>query len=164
MQTSLIVAASENGVIGRDNAIPWHLPDDLAFFRQTTEGHPIIMGRKNHESIGKALPNRQNIVITRQKDYKAEGCDVVGSLEEALTMAKRDDTDEIFVIGGGEVYKQALSFADRVYLTRVHAEIEGDVFFPDLDDGWVEVARERHESDEKHAYAFTILTFDRRPL
>lgn len=156
---SLIVAASENNVIGRENDLPWSLPDDLQYFKETTKGCPIIMGRKNFESIGRVLPGRQNIVITRQPEYAVEGCDVVGSLEEAIEVA--GDAEEVFVIGGGEIYKQALPMVDRVYLTRVHADIEGDVYFPELGSEWQETSAEHHDADEKHEHAFTFYVYDR---
>lgn len=161
MRISLIVAASENNVIGRQNDLPWSLPDDLQHFRTVTEGSSIILGRKNYESIGRALPRRRNIVISRQKDLHIEGCEVVSSLQEALDLVTQEK--EVFIIGGGEIYRQSLSVADRIYLTRVHADIEGDVFFPELDEGeWEEVSREEHPADDRHAYAFTFLTLDRR--
>ena len=183
MKISLIAAASENNVIGKDNALPWHLPHDLAYFKRVTDGSPVIMGRKNYESIiaalGKPLPNRRNIIITRQEDLECEGCDVVHSLEEAIDAAKdhlstaschslsvsaRGELEviqEIFIIGGGQIYAEALPKADRVYLTRVHTEIEGDVFFPELGEEWKEVSREHHEKDEEHAHAFTFMVFER---
>lgn len=163
MRISLIVAVSENNIIGRDNALPWNLPDDLKFFRKKTEGHPIILGRKNYEAIGRALPNRRNIVVSRQTDLHIEGCDVVSSVEAAIDLAKETEDEEIFIIGGGEIYRLAFPLSDRVYLTRVHAEVEGDVTFPELsDEDWKEVERARHPADELHAYAFTFLTFDRK--
>lgn len=163
MKLSLIVAASENNVIGRGNALPWRLPDDLAFFRRTTEGHPVILGRKNYESIGRPLPNRRNIVISRKPGLAIAGCDVAGSFEEALALARSEETDEVFVIGGGEIYRQALPMADYIYLTRVHAEIEGDVVFPELaPEEWREVHREGHPADDRHAYPFTFLVYERR--
>ncbi|PIQ75807.1 dihydrofolate reductase [Candidatus Peregrinibacteria bacterium CG10_big_fil_rev_8_21_14_0_10_49_24] len=161
MRISLIVAASENNVIGRNNDLPWSLPDDLQHFRTVTEGSPIILGRKNYESIGRPLPRRRNIVISRQPNLSIDGCEVVASLEEALDLVKQED--EVFVIGGGEIYRQALPSADRIYLTRVHADIEGDVFFPELsEEDWEEVSREEHLADDRHAYAFTYRTLDRR--
>lgn len=160
MIVSLIVAASENNVIGRNNDLPWHLPNDMKFFREKTAGHPIIMGRKNYESIGRPLPKRTNIIVTRDSTYEANGCLIASSLEEAILFAKKDGTEEIFVIGGGEIYKQAMELANRIYLTRVHAEVEGDVYFPEIDpDVWEEVERTEHEADSTHKYAFTFLTF-----
>lgn len=167
MTVSIIVAASENNVIGKDNAIPWHLPDDLKFFRKKTEGHPVIMGRKNFASIvaalGKPLPNRQNIVITRDTGFTADGCEIVYSIEEAISLASHGPTEEIFIIGGGEIYKQAMQIADCIYLTRVHAEVDGDVLFPEIDpDEWEVIEMVEHSADEKHEYAFTFLTYQRR--
>jgi dihydrofolate reductase len=159
---SIIVALSENNVIGRDNALPWHLPDDLKHFRRLTVGHPVVMGRRNYESIGRPLPDRLNIVVTRRAGYAAPGCRVVHSLDEAFTAA--DGAEEIFVIGGGELYAQTLDRADRLYLTRVHARIEGDTRFPVFDPGqWHEIERVRHEPDARHAYAFSFATLERRP-
>ncbi|MDP3733066.1 MAG: dihydrofolate reductase [Candidatus Daviesbacteria bacterium] len=130
---SIIVAiAGKKRVIGKKRALPWHIPQELKRFKEITMGHPIIMGRITHESIGKALPGRTNIVITSHPDYSAEGCIVVYSLEEALRQAQGDD--ECFVIGGGEIYKQALPLADKLYLTYIDKEIKGDVFFPDYSD------------------------------
>lgn len=162
MLLSLIVAASENNVIGKDNAIPWHLPDDLKFFRKKTEGHPIIMGRKCYESIGRPLPNRRNIIVTRDQTYEAPGCEISSSLDEAIMFAGKDHSDEIFVIGGGEIYTQALPFANRIYMTRVHAETEGDIFFPKIDSNlWRETERTEHPADDTHAFAFTFQTLER---
>lgn len=162
MRLSIIVAVSENGVIGRDNDLPWKLPDDLKFFRKTTSGFPIIMGRKNYESIGRPLPNRHNIVISRDPHLKIEGCDCVTSLDDAIVLAQADGTEEAFVIGGGQIYAQALSKADRLYVTRVHAEIKGDVTFPAIESKeWNLVHEEHHPADENHAHAFTFRTYDR---
>ncbi len=163
MKVSLVVAMARNGVIGRDGKLPWHLPDDLKRFKATTVGRAVIMGRKTFESIGKALPNRQNIVITRRGELAtatAQGCDVVASLEEAL--ARVLVRDECFVIGGGEIYRAALPRADRILLTQVDADVEGDVRFPPFDaKEWTEVACESHPADERHAYAFAIVTLQR---
>ncbi len=161
MTLSLIVAASENHVIGKGGKIPWHLPADLKHFRDLTQGHPVIMGRKTYESIGHPLPNRTNIVITRGKEVKIEGCTIVHSLEDALRIVS--DSPEVFVIGGGEIYKEALPLADRIYLTRVHAIVEGDAFFPEIDPKqWREVSRERHAADAEHLYPYTFLVYERK--
>ena len=158
---SIIVAASENNVIGKDNQLLWHLPDDLRHFKRTTRGHHVIAGRKTFESQGKPLPERTNIIITRNPEYKAEGCLMVDSLDKALDLARGDD--EPFIIGGEQIYRLALPRVDRIYLTRVHAELEGDTFFPDLDmDQWKEVSRTYHEKDERHDHPFTILVLERR--
>ena len=168
MRISIIVAASENNVIGRDGSIPWHLPDDLKYFRKKTEGHPVIMGRKNFESIvkalGKPLPNRENIIVTRESAYEADDCEIASSLEEAIMYGHKDnDKEEIFIIGGGEIYKQAMELSNYLYLTRVHAWIAGDVVFPEIDpEVWEEVEREEHPADTKHKFAFTYITYKRK--
>ena len=160
---SLIVAIADNRAIGKNNDLLWHLPDDLKHFKRTTSGHPIIMGRKTFESFGaRPLPKRTNVVITRGNAYTSTGnLVVVGSLEEALEQVKEDD--EIFIIGGGEIYKQAMPLIDRMYLTVVHHQFEADTYFPAFDERqWTEVANEHHPADEKHAYAFTIKTLERK--
>lgn len=160
VRVSLIAAMAENRVIGVDNALPWRLPADLKHFRQLTSGHHVILGRRNYESIGKPLPDRSNIVITRNPGYRAPGCLVVHSLEEAFAAAQNDA--EIFVIGGAEIYRQALARADRLYLTRVHAHINGDTFFPEFDNTeWEEMSREAHSADEKNPHAYTFFIYDR---
>lgn len=158
---TLVAALAENNVIGRDNRLPWYLPDDLKHFRRLTTGHPVIMGRRNYESLGRPLPDRLNIVVTRRDGFQAPGCRVVHSLEEAFAAA--GGADEIFVIGGGELYAQTLDRADRLCLTRVHAEVPGDTRFPDVDPHvWQETERERHEADARHPYPFSFLTLERR--
>jgi dihydrofolate reductase len=162
---SLVVAAAANGVIGRDNAMPWHLPEDLAHFKRLTLGHPVVMGRKTYESIlatlGKPLPGRTNIVVTRQPGFAAPGCTVVGSLEAALGAAR--EADEVFVIGGAEIYRLALARADRVYLTRIDAAFEGDATFPALDPAeWREAVREDHPPAAGRSFGFAFLRYDRR--
>ncbi len=157
---SMIVAADENNVIGKDNQLIWHLPDDLRFFKKKTSGHCIIMGRHTFESVGKPLPNRTNIIITRDKNYSAEGCEVVHSLEDALELAKEDDNP--FIVGGEQIYRLALPIADQVFLTRVHHEFDGDRYFPELGDEWIETESIPHAADEKHAYAFTFKTYEKR--
>jgi|SRR5690554_2508088 len=163
MKISLIAAATENNVIGKDNDLPWSLPDDMKFFVQTTKGHHILMGRKNFEATKKLLPNRTNIVITRKEDYTFEGAVILQSIEEGIRYAKENGEQELMIIGGGEIYKQALPLADRIYLTRIHAEIEGDTFFPELDmNDWKIISENKHPVDERHDYSFTIYTLDRK--
>ena len=166
MKVSLIVAVSENGVIGKDNDLIWHLPKDMRFFKDTTMGHHVIMGRKNFESIPhkfRPLPNRTNMVITRQTAYKADGCMVVSSIEEALQIAKHNGEDEAFIIGGGQIYKLALqaNLVDKIYLTKVHHSFEGDTFFPALNKDWKEISRIQNQADEKHLYNFDFITLEK---
>ena len=157
---SLIAAAARNNVIGKGNALPWDLPADLKHFRETTAGHTVIMGRKTFESIGRPLPKRRNVVITRPPDYNPEGVEVVSSLETAITMIP--DGEEAFVIGGGEIFRQALPLADRVYLTRVEVDVTGDAYFPALDPKeWRETARREGKVDAKNALPHTFLVFER---
>lgn len=158
---SIIVAADENNVIGKDNDLIWHLPDDLKFFKEKTSGHAIIMGRRTFESVGKPLPKRTNIIITRDKSFVQEGCIVVHSLEDALTEAAKTDEDP-FIVGGEQIYRLALPVTDVVYLTRVHHEFEGDRHFPELGDEWLKVENVQHAVDEKHAYSFTFKTYKKR--
>ncbi|MGI9224218.1 MAG: dihydrofolate reductase [Woeseiaceae bacterium] len=161
MTVSLIVAASTNNVIGSDGELPWHLPDDLRNFKRLTTGKPIVMGRKTFDSIGKPLPDRRNVVISRDPDYVAAGCDVVTSPEAALELLH--DAAEVMIIGGSQIYRAFLPLADRVCLTRVHAEIEGDTMFPELDTNeWTLVSSESHGADDAHRFAFDCMEFDRR--
>jgi len=160
---SLIAALSENRVIGKDNRLPWHLSDDMKHFREITEGKPIIVGRKTFESIGKPLPNRTNIVLVREKDISIPGCVTVHSIEEALEAAK--DAKEVVVIGGASVYKQFLEqrLIDRMYLTIVHDNIEGDAYFPEFNlANWEETQHIHHPVDEKHPHEFSFVTLERR--
>lgn len=160
MRVSVIAAVAENGTIGRNNALPWRLPADLKHFRRLTVGHPVIMGRRNYESIGRALPERTNIVLTRRTDFHAPGCIVARTLDGAF--AACDATDDVFVIGGAEVYAQTMDRADRLCLTRVHAILPGDTFFPPVDwSVWRETVHERYPPDERHAYAYSFMTFER---
>jgi dihydrofolate reductase len=162
MKTSLIVAMAQNRAIGKDNQLLWHLSADLKYFRQLTTNHHIVMGRKTYESIGKPLPNRVTVIVTRDQKYDVEGCSVEHSLEEALALCKSNNETETFIIGGGEIYTQALDLTDRIYLTEVKATIEGDVYFPEIDDTkFKETFRESHEADEKNEYAFDFVTLDR---
>ena len=157
---SLIVAASTNNVIGADGALPWRLSDDLRRFKEITMGKPIVMGRKTWDSIGRPLPGRQNIVITRQPDFIADGCDVVNSVADAINAA--DDAAEIMVIGGSEVYALFLPDAGRLYLTRVHAEVDGDAFFPPISSkDWRLVDEDHHAADERNEHAFSFQRFER---
>ena len=157
---SLIVAASTNNVIGAQGGLPWRLPDDLRRFKRITMGKPLVMGRKTWDSIGRPLPGRQNIVITRQTDFVAEGCTVVGSVAEA--MAAAGDAAEVMVIGGSQVYAAFLPEADRLYLTRVHAEIEGDAFFPAIRAAdWRLIDEAHHAADDRNEYAFSFQHFER---
>ncbi len=159
---SLIWAMTSNRVIGVHNALPWRLPADLRHFRKLTLGHHVIMGRRNYESIGRPLPGRKNIVVTRQADYRADGCIVVGSIEEALRTAAGDP--EIFVIGGATLYAQTLGVADRLYATLIDAHIPGDTLFPDFDTkAWVETAHEPHRADQDNPFDYSFVTWERPP-
>lgn len=155
---TLIAAAAENNALGKDNDLLWHLPEDFKRFKQITSGHYIIMGRKTFESFPKPLPNRTHIIITRQEEYLVEGCLVVHSLEEALEIAPQNE--EVFIIGGAQIYEQALPFADKIDLTRVHIELDADAFFPEFNTSeWNLVFSEKHFKDEKHQYDFTFETY-----
>jgi dihydrofolate reductase len=160
MTISSIVAVSENNVIGKDNRLIWRLPIDVKFFKDKTTGHCVITGRRNYESIPdsfRPLPNRTNIVVTRDKEYKAPGAVVVNSIEDALQVARKKNETECFIIGGGEIFEQTLNITDKVYLTRVHHSFEGDVFFKNLEPGkWKLVSETYYPVDEKHLYSFTI--------
>jgi dihydrofolate reductase len=158
MRLSIIVAMDDNQLIGKDNALPWHLPADLGYFKKTTTGKTVLMGRKTYESIGRPLPNRRNVVVSRNTDFQAEGCEVVGSIEAALDLAK--DDDEVMVMGGASFYEQMLPSADRLYITQIEGEHEGDAYFPKFNRSeFSEISRESHIPDEKnqHTYHFTIL-------
>ena len=157
---ALIAAMAENRIIGRENRLPWRLPADLRRFKSLTMGKPVIMGRKTYESIGKPLPGRSNIVVTRDPDYRAPGCQVVHSLEQALEAGAGHA--EVMVIGGAELYRQALGRAQRMYLTLVRAEVEGDTLFPDIEpQQWRELERESHRADEKNQYDYDFVTLQR---
>src|SRR5690349_8907937 len=161
MIIALVVAVAENRVIGKDNALLWRLPDDLKHFKAVTMGKPVIMGRKTYDSIGKPLPGRANIVISRQAGLRIEGCTVVDSLDAAFDAA--GGVSEVSVIGGADIYRQALSRADIIYLTEVHAAFDGDVTFQTLSpDEWLETSRQPHPADERHACAFTFVTLQRK--
>lgn len=157
---TMIAAAAENNALGKDNKLIWYLSDDLKHFKNLTKGHHVIMGRKTFESMPKALPNRTNVIVTRQKDYTAEDAQVVHSLEAALALAQEDE--QPFIIGGGEIYRQGLNYADSIELTRVHADFEADTFFPEIDSKvWREVWRENRDVDEKHKYAFSFIRYEK---
>ncbi|QKX05261.1 dihydrofolate reductase [Aquimarina sp. TRL1] len=158
---TMIAAAAENNALGKDNDLVWHLPDDFKRFKTLTTGHHIIMGRKTFESFPKPLPNRVHVVITRNTEYEAEGAIVVHSMEAALEIAKNDS--QPFIIGGGEIYAIGMEFADCIELTRVHGTFEADAFFPLIDTNiWEVVEEERHETDDRHQYAFTYLTYKKK--
>ena len=160
---SLLVAADENNVIGKDNQLPWHLPNDLKYFKNQTWGLPILMGRKTFESIGKPLPGRKSIVITRNEDWQYEGVTVVHSVDEAIGKASEFGVKEIFVIGGAEIFKTSFNSANRIYLTRVHHQFDGDAHFPSLPEKEWELKQSRYcEADEKNAYAHTFQVWERR--
>lgn len=159
--TTIVVAMGQNNEIGFKNQLLWHLPKDLKHFKELTSGHPIIMGRKTYESIGKPLPNRTNIVVSRKNDWFEEGILIVGSLKEALKFAKKIDED-IFIIGGGNIYEQTLEYTDKLEVTLVKADLEADTFFPKIDPKiWKKTSEECFEKDEKNAYDFCFQTWER---
>ena len=163
MIRSIIVAKSENNVIGKDNDLVWKMPADLKHFRSTTTGHFIVMGRKTLEATEKPLPGRTSIVITRQKDFRAEGCLVVHSLEEAYELGRKYRQEEVFILGGGEIYKQAMESADKIYLTEIRETFEGDTYFPEVDpEVWEETSRVEHKADEKNPHDYTFVEYERR--
>ena len=160
MIKSIMVARSNNRVIGRDNDLVWHMPADLKYFKETTTGHYVVMGRKTYESVNKPLPGRLNIIVTRQPDYYREGCLVVHDVEEAFQLGEKNGQEELFVLGGAQIYELTLPLVDRIYLTEIKAKFEGDTFFPAIDYAqWKEVKREEHSADEKnpHPFAFVVL-------
>lgn len=160
MSLAIIAAIADNGVIGRDNTLPWHLPDDLKWFKRHTLDHTVIMGRHTYESIGRPLPRRRFIVVSRNPAFAAHGVVAAPSLAAALAAAGQDD---IFIIGGAALFREALPLADRLYITRIHADVAGDVHFPDLDiEEWIMVSSEPHAADERHAYAFSFEILDRK--
>jgi len=162
MTISLVVAAATNNAIGKDGIMPWHLPNDMKHFKNVTWGMPVVMGRKTFESLGKALPGRKNIVITRQVDWKAASTVPVKSIDDALFVAKETDAKEVMVIGGGEIYRALFDKAKRIYLTRVEAEPDADTFFPSLDpQHWYLVSQRNHEADQKNAYNYSFQVWER---
>ncbi len=166
MIISMIAAMGSNRVIGKDNDIPWHLPDDFKYFKDTTKGHHVIMGRKNWESLPHSfqpLPGRTNIVITRQANYNAKGEKVVTSLADALDIAKQSGESEAFIIGGGEIYRMGLEHADRIYLTEINQSFDGQVTFPDFDKSvWFEKSRKHHPIDDRHKFSFDFVVYSRK--
>ena len=154
---NIIVATSKNRVIGNNNSLIWKLPADLKRFKQITTGSTVVMGRKTYESIGKPLPNRRNIIITRDTNYLVDNCEVVNSLEEALMLCN----NECFIIGGGEIYKQSIDIADKIYLTLVQEDFEGDTYFPEIGKEWTKVFREDYEGDEKNEHKDSFIDYER---
>jgi len=160
MTTSIIVAIAKNHAIGKDNKLLWYLPNDLKHFKDVTSGHTVIMGRKTFDSVGKPLPRRRNIVVTRQA-ITIEGCEVVNTIEAALALCA--DEAEVFIVGGAEIYRQALHLTNRIYLTVIDQDFDGDTFFPELNPTeWEETERENFEPDEKNKYSYSFITFERR--
>jgi len=153
----IIVAMSENRVIGNNNELIWKLSSDLKRFKELTTNNPVVMGRKTYESIGRPLPNRRNIIITRNSEYEVEGCEIVSSLEVALLLTNND----CFIIGGGEIYKQSLEIADKIYLTVVHKDFEGDTSFPELNETWVKIDVKEFTSDDKNEYDYSFIEYER---
>jgi dihydrofolate reductase len=159
MIVSIVVAIAENNAIGNNNQLLWHLPADLKHFKNITTGHTVIMGRKTYDSVGKPLPNRRNIIITRQ-DISIAGCQVVKSIEDALALAAGEQ--EVFIVGGAEIYKQSIHLTDRIYLTIVHQKFDADTFFPEIDyNDWTQTARTDHQPDEKNKFPYSFITLDR---
>ncbi|HUP43882.1 MAG TPA: dihydrofolate reductase [Thermoanaerobaculia bacterium] len=165
MTVSIIAIVAANDVIGRGNQLPWHMPADLKRFKQLTMGHHLIMGRKTFQSVGKPLPGRIIVIVTRSVDFNPDGVAVARSVEEAISKAEAAGDDEIFIAGGAEIYGQALHRADRMYITRLHGEPQGDTFFPEFDDvnEWQLVDAEHFEADEKNEYPYSFLTYERQP-
>ncbi len=158
---SFVVAIGQNNVMGKDNAIPWHIPADLKFFKKVTMGHPIVMGRKTYDSIGKPLPGRENIIMTRNQHYAQEGCTIIHTVEELLKLEEKNE--EVCVIGGAEIFKITFPHADRLYLTKINHEFEGDTFFPDFDESeWKIISEEKGPKDEKNPYDYTFFIYERK--
>lgn len=163
MIISTIVAVAKNNVIGKDNDIPWYLPADLKYFKKITTGHHIVMGRKCYESIGRPLPKRTNVVVTRNPFFIATGCLVTHNVAEAVQLAETNGEEEVFIIGGGQIYEIALPHVDRIYLTEVDLEIEGDIFFPEIDPkDWTLTEEIKHLADEKNEYDYTFKVLERK--
>ena len=159
----IMAAKARNNVIGKDNDLVWHLPADLKFFKQTTKGHTLIMGRKTFESLGNPLPHRDSWVVTRNKDYHAEGITTFHNLLHALDEAENRKLDTIFILGGGEIYRQSIALADKMIITEVHEDFDGDTYFPEIDpDIWLEVSREEHKADEKNRFDYAFVEYVRK--
>jgi dihydrofolate reductase len=165
MIVSMIAAVAENFVIGRNNDLPWSLPDDMKYFMQTTKGHHCIMGRRNYDSIPdkfRPLPNRTNIVVTRQQGFKAPGCVVVNNIEHGIEISAENNEVETFIIGGADIYRLGLHYANKLYLTEIRAKVPGDIFFPEFDKNlWKETSRIAHEADDRHVYAFDFVVYEK---
>ena len=166
MRIAMVWAMSENRVIGRNNKLPWHLPNDLKYFKQLTTGKPVIMGRKTYESIGRPLPNRVNIVLTRDTQFKADGIKVVHTLDDAIELAEAEGlisgAEEVIIMGGEEIYRLAMPIADRLYVTLVHAHVDGDAWFPEIDlNAYKPIAREDFQADGPNPYDYSFCVFDR---
>lgn len=163
IEVALVVAASTNNVIGKNSHLVWHLPNDLKFFKNTTWGFPVIMGRKTFEELKKPLPGRTNVVITRKPDWKANGVITTLNLEDAVQKSKETNARQIFIIGGGEIYKESMRIADTIYMTRVHAVVDGDTFFPEIDESeWELVSNEDFQIDGQHAYAYSFQVWKKK--
>lgn len=166
MKISMIAAMGKNRVIGRNNDLPWHLPDDFAFFKEKTKNHHVLMGRKNFESLPhkfRPLPQRTNLILTRNTSFNPEGVFVFHEMTEAIDFAENNNEEELFIIGGGEIYKMGLEIADRIYLTEIDASFEGDTFFPEFNKNlWIETLRKPHSVDNNHQFAFDFVTYDKK--
>ena len=159
----IMAAKANNNVIGKDNNLIWYLPADLRFFKQTTKGHTLIMGRKTFESLGNPLPHRDSLVITRNKEYASDGITVFHTLENALEYSEKKGLETVFILGGGEIYRQSMGIADRLIITEVHEVFEGDTYFPEIDpEIWEETSREEHKADEKNKYDFAFVQYERK--
>lgn len=163
MRLSAITAISQNNIIGKNNSLPWHLPADMRFFKKTTMGHPIIMGRKTYESFKKALPGRTNIVVTRQTNYSLTDATVVHSLEEAINEAQKTESEEAFILGGAQIFEQSLPLINRLYLTRIYEEFDGDIEFPEFDvTQWEMTGIEPHEPDDKNKFYYAFQLWNKK--
>ena len=161
----IMAAKAKNNVIGKDNDLVWHLPADLKFFKQTTKGHTLIMGRKTFESLGNPLPHRDSWIVTRNRDFSATGITTFHDLQQAIEAAEKSGLESVFILGGGEIYRQSMDIADKLILTEVHEEFDGDTFFPEIDGSvWMETSREEHQADEKNKYNFAFVQYERKKL